>query len=137
MTVTGDGVSAPSSIGRKALAAAVALIAVVALASVEVGGASASRTWLWSGSATLQGVSHCGVPATTWVWIRSPNGESGWATNGAGRYSFNFHNVPSGGMTVLITYGEPGASCHDYVFVRRPLAGTSLTVNLVQIIPNG
>src|SRR5689334_15884347 len=76
-----------------------------------------AKAWLWSGDVTLQGNSHCGLPATTWVWVQSPNGESGWATNGSGRYSFNFHRVPSGGMTVRINYGEPGVSCHDYVYV--------------------
>jgi hypothetical protein len=94
-------------------------------------------TWLWSGSVTLQGTSHCGLPPTTWVWVQAPNGESGWATNGAGRYLKNFRSVPSGGMTVVIRYGESSFSCHDSVFVRRPLDGTGLTVNLVKVVPNG
>jgi hypothetical protein len=118
------------------------LLATTALAAASFGGfamasAAPAHAWLWSGSVQLQGTSHCGVPATTWVWMQAPNGESGWATSGAGRYYKTFSKVPAGGMTVRISYGESGFSCHDNVFVRRPLAGTGLTVNLVKIVPNG
>ena len=119
---------------RTSVALVVAVAVVLAVAAAVV---SPAKAWLWSGDVVLQGTSHCGVPAATWVWVQSPNGESGWATNGAGRYYFHFHRVPGGGMTVRINYGEAGFTCHDSVYVRRPVAGSSLTVNLVHVIPNG
>ncbi len=100
--------------------------------------AAPAHAWLWSGSAQLQGTSWCGVGnPTTWVWVSAPNGESGWATSGTGRYYKSFSRVPSGGMTVTINYGNSTFKCHDSVYVRRPLTGTGLTVNLSKIIPNG
>ena len=109
---------------------------LVLVASLVVGVATAGA-WAWDSNVTLQGTAHCGVPAATWVYVSASNGERGWATNGSGRYSFKFHNVGSGGISVHVTYGEPGWSCHDDFGVKRPMVGTSATVNVVKIIPNG
>ena len=99
--------------------------------------APSAHAWLWSGSAQLSGTSVCAGRGTTWVWVQAPNGESGWATSGTGRYYKNFNSVPAGGMNVTINYGNSTFRCTDTVFVRRPLTGTGLTVNLYKLVPNG
>ncbi len=124
------------SIRSVGLRATVALAAGAGL-SLAASLTSPAEAWPWDPNVTLQGSSHCGVPATTWVYVKASNGEQGWATNGAGHYKFNFHHVGTGGITVHVTYGEPGWSCHDDFGVNRPAVGTSATRNLVKVIPNG
>ncbi len=119
----------------KKLAAAVAVL--VALAVPMSVHASTASAWVWSGHVNLQGSSICGSNATTWVWVSAPNGESGWATNGRAHYLKVFNRVPANGMWVRINYGNATFKCHDSVFVRRAKVGSTNTVNLFKLIPNG
>ncbi len=91
----------------------------------------------WNPRVTLQGTSSCSIRGTSWVWVEASNGERGWATNGTGRYRFTFTRVPTSGMTVTIKYGNSIASCHDRIGLNRPTVGTSATVNVYKVIPNG
>lgn len=120
---------------KRAIAAGA--VAVASVAGTAALAAPPAQAWPWSGNVVLQGGSSCASSPTTWVWVSAPNGESGWATNGRGRYSKTFQRVPAGGMRVRINYGNATFRCHDDVFVRRANVGNSLTVNLVKIIPNG
>jgi hypothetical protein len=122
------------SIGRKIAGLAVAAGSVVGAAAISAQPASA---WAWSGSVTLQGTSWCGAGNnSTWVWVSASNGEQGWATNGTGRYKFDFKNIPTSGTTVTVTYGNRGFNCKDTFGVQRPTVGTSATRNLSKIWPN-
>ena len=85
----------------------------------------------------LQGTANCGVPGATWVYVHASDGEQGWATNGTGHYYFNLWHVPTGGLSVHVTYGEAGFSCHDDFGVARPAIGNYATRNLAHIWPNG
>lgn len=118
-------------------------LAGLALTASTMGGLAATdaapaSAWAWSGSVTLQGSSMCGaLNPTTWVWVSASNGESGWATAGSGRYSFNFKRVPTSGMTVRVNYGNSTFKCTDSFGVNRPAVGTSATRNLYKLVPNG
>lgn len=113
-------------------------IAVASFATAHLGlGASRADAWVWSSTVTLQGSSSCGLASSTWVWVEAPNGERGWATRGVGGYRFTFNRVPAGGMNVRVAYGSRLGNCTDYVYLRRPTVGSSNTVNVYKIIPNG
>ena len=93
--------------------------------------------WAWDPNVTLQGGARCGVPAATWVYVSASNGEHGWATYGAGHYLFQFHNVGSGGISVHVTYGEAGASCHDDLASTGRVGALGQPRNVIRIVPNG
>ncbi len=89
--------------------------------------------WAWSPTVTLQGTADCKLAKATWVWVEASNGERGWATNGTGRYSFTFRNVPTSGMRVTVNFGSNGRNCSTSFGVNRPSTGTSATRNVYQL----
>ncbi len=115
----------------------VGLISSLVAGGISVHQATPADAWPTSGTVTLQGTSICAGRGTTWVWVSANNGESGWATNGTGRYSFKFSRIGSGGNTVTVNYGNSTFKCTDTFGVQRPAVGSSATRNLYRLIPNG
>jgi hypothetical protein len=117
---------------RRALATAA--FVGVAIPGVLATSASASA---WEPHVRLQGTSICASSATTWVWVEASNGERGWATNGRGRYSFDFWNVPRGkSISVKVNYGNGTFACTDTVGVSRPTFGATATRDLFKLTFN-
>jgi hypothetical protein len=115
-------------------------IGLAVLLLVSTAGAMAAPSagaWSWDPKVTLQGTSTCAGRGSTWVWVEGSNGERGWATNGTGRYRFNFTRVPAGGITVRVNYGNSTFKCTASFGLKRPATGTTATRNVYSLLPNG
>ena len=127
---------------RKAVVRIGLLIAVSAATLVGVNPTPASA-WAWDPNVTLNGKVGCNYATTntvTWAWIEASNGERGWANLGSGGmtrpYYFDFHNVPSSGMTVTFKWGCSTFGEYSTSFgLNRPSTGKTVTRNICHWSP--